>query len=139
MQTVSRLFCCSRLPRDCDAQAAWRFNWVKGETLTSKVEHVTTVDETIAGKKNDITSKLLIAKRWRVLDVDAQGTATLEQSLASLRNEQFRPGGEKLLFDSLNLDTSTPELTRNDEVHQPARGDDPRRHFRPCRRNEVGA
>jgi hypothetical protein len=94
-----------------DAQtAAWRFNFEKGEVLTTKVEHVTVVTEVISGKKSDITSKLTIVKRWRVLDVDAQGTATLEQSLASLRNEQTRPGGDTLLFDSANPDKGTPEL-----------------------------
>lgn len=93
-----------------DAQTAWRFKWTKGETLTTKVDHVTAVTETIGGKKSEITSKLTIVKRWRVLDVDAQGTATLEQSIASLRNEQTRPGGDVLLFDSTNLEKSTPEL-----------------------------
>jgi hypothetical protein len=93
-----------------EAQTPWLFRWTKGEILTTNVEHVTLVAETIAGKKSDITSKLSIVKRWRVLDVDAQGTATLEQSLASMRNEQVRPGGDTLLFDSNNLDKSTPEL-----------------------------
>lgn len=93
-----------------DAQTAWRFRWTKGETLTTKVDHVTAVTETIGGKKSEITSKLNIVKRWRVVDVDEKGNATLEQSLASLRNEQTRPGGDVLLFDSTNLDKSTPEL-----------------------------
>ncbi len=92
------------------AQTTWRFRFEKGETIATKIEHVTSVAETVAGKKTDITSKLTIVKRWRVLDVDAQGTATLEQSLASLRNEQTRAGGETLLFDSTDLDKSTPEL-----------------------------
>ncbi len=98
------------LAASADAQSAWQFRFEKGETITTKIEHVTAVTETIAGKKSDITSKLSIVKRWRVLDVDAQGVATLEQSLVSLRNEQTRPGGDVLLFDSSDLDKSTPEL-----------------------------
>jgi hypothetical protein len=96
-----------------DAQA-WRFQFQKGEALTTKVEHGTLVSETVAGRKTDITSKLLIVKRWKVVDIDAQGTATLEQTLLSMRNEQTRPGAdmkpETLLFDSNNLAQSTPEL-----------------------------
>lgn len=88
---------------------AWQFRWEKGDVIVSKVEHQTLVVETIAGKPSEITSKLTITKKWRVVDVDSEGTATLEQSLVSLRNEQSRPGS-KLLFDSDNPDVGTPEL-----------------------------
>lgn len=93
-----------------DAQNAWRFNWQKGQTHVTKVEHVTAVTETIDGKASDITSRLTIVKQWRVLDVESDGSATLEQSLTSLRNEQTRPGGDVLLFDSNNVEKSTKEL-----------------------------
>lgn len=91
------------------AQTAWQFSWEKGQVLTTKVEHDTAVTETISGKPNEITSKLAITKQWRVLEVDAQGTATIEQSLTSMRNEQSRPGSN-LVFDSSDPEKSTPEL-----------------------------
>ena len=92
-----------------DAQA-WRFNFEKGQTLTSKVDHVTAVVETVDGKATNITSKLSVVKQWRVLDVDSQGVATLEQSLVSLRSEQTRPDGDVLVFDSSNVEKSSKEL-----------------------------
>jgi hypothetical protein len=92
------------------AQTPWTFRWEKGQVITTKVDHVTAVTETIQGKALDITSKLQIVKRWKVLDVDAQGAATLEQSITSLRNEQSRTNGGTLLFDSANPEKSTPEL-----------------------------
>lgn len=88
----------------------WAFRWTKGETLDYRVRHVTAVTETVGGRASETSAKLDIGKRWRVLDVDAAGTATLELSLFAMRNEQKRPGGDVLLFDSDKLDASTPEL-----------------------------
>lgn len=92
-----------------NAQSPWLFTWEKDQVLTTRVEHVTAVTETLANKPSEIVSKLMITKQWRVVDVDAQGNATLEQSLTSLRNEQLRPGST-LLFDSNDVEKSTPEL-----------------------------
>lgn len=90
--------------------APWKFQWQKGQVLTYRAEHITTVGETIKGTKVETQSKLKLVKRWQVAEVDDKGVATLELSLAALRNEQKRPNGEVLLFDSDNLDKSTPEL-----------------------------
>jgi hypothetical protein len=97
------------LAAHADAQTAWTFSWARGQVLTTRVEHTTAVTETISGAPNEITSKLVITKNWRVLDVDADGNATIEQSLSSLKNEQNRPGSA-LVFDSNDLAKSTPEL-----------------------------
>jgi hypothetical protein len=90
--------------------AAWRFRWRTGDVLTYQVEHVTSVAETVGGNTVQTGVKLTLVKRWRVLDVDAQGVATLELSLQAMRNEQARPSGETVLFDSSAPDKSTPEL-----------------------------
>jgi len=90
--------------------APWRFQWRQGETLTYRANHVTTVQEVVDGAKAETQSKLTLVKQWRVTDVDANGVATLNLSLAALRHEQIRPNGEKLLFDSADLEKSTPEL-----------------------------
>src|SRR5262245_10001371 len=90
--------------------APWRFQWRKGETLTYRANHVTTVQEVVDGAKAETQSKLTLVKQWRVTDVDSNGVATLNLSLAALRHEQIRPNGEKLLFDSADLEKSTPEL-----------------------------
>jgi hypothetical protein len=90
--------------------APWRFQWRKGETLTYRANHVTTVQEVVDGAKVETQSKLTLVKQWRVVDVDAKDIATLHLNLAALRHEQTRPNGEKLLFDSADPEKSTPEL-----------------------------
>lgn len=92
------------------AQTPWRYKWEKGQVLTYKTQHVTNVVETLEKSKVEIGSRLTLLKRWVVTEVDAQGNATLEMSLVAMRNEQTRPNGEKLLFDSENVANSTPAL-----------------------------
>jgi hypothetical protein len=91
-------------------EAPWRYHWQKGQTLTYRADHVTKVNEVVEGAKVETMAKLNLVKQWKVVDVDPNGVATLELTLAALRTEQTRPNGESLLFDSANLDKSTPEL-----------------------------
>jgi hypothetical protein len=92
------------------AQVPWQFQWKKGQTLTYKIKHVTSVVETLEKGANTSNSQLDLVNRWQVADVDAKGIATLNLTLVSMRNEQKRAGGDILLFDSQNLEKSTPEL-----------------------------
>src|SRR5262245_53650121 len=98
------------LPVAAGAQTPWQFRWEKGAKLDYKVEHLTQVAEVVDGKKVESKSRLNLVKRWAVLEVDPKGVATVELKLMALRNEQTRPGGDTLLFDSQDLDKSTPEL-----------------------------
>jgi hypothetical protein len=91
-------------------ETSWQFRWQKGQVLTYKAEHKTNVEEMAEGAKVTTTSKLNVIKRWQVVDSDAQGNGTLQLTLTSMRNEQTRPNGETVLFDSDNLDKSTPDL-----------------------------
>ena len=88
----------------------WRFQWQQGQVLNYRVEHSTDVAETVGGKMTRTMAKVDLVKRWEVLSVDSEGTATIRLSITAMRNEQTRPNGEKLLFDSQALDKSTPEL-----------------------------
>lgn len=92
------------------AAQAWQFRWQKDQVLSYKVKHHTVVAEVLDGNKVESDSTLDLVKQWQVVDVDPQGVATLRMALASMRSEQKRPGGDSLLFDSQNLDRSTPEL-----------------------------
>ncbi len=92
------------------AQAPWQFRWEKGQTLVYRVKHVTNVYEIAEGSKVESASNLSLVKRWTVAEVDQQGVATLQLAIVAMRNEQKRPNGETLLYDSANLDKSTPEL-----------------------------
>src|SRR5262245_56033690 len=90
--------------------AAWRFRWQNGQVLYYRVDHTTTVSETVSGNKVVTGSKLSLIKRWDVSAVDDKGVATLRLSVTAMRHEQSRPNGETLMFDSANPDKSTPEL-----------------------------
>lgn len=92
------------------AQSAWQFRFKKDQSLTYRITHNTEVAEVVKGVKTESSSQLTIMKRWRVVEVDSQGTATLEQLLVAMKNRQTRPNKEVLLFDSENLDQSTPEM-----------------------------
>jgi hypothetical protein len=99
---------CAALPGF--AQVPWQFKWQKGQSLTYKIKHVTSVVETLENAKNTSNSSLDLVNRWHVTELDAKGIATLSLTLVSMRNEQKRANGESLVFDSDNPDKSSPEL-----------------------------
>jgi hypothetical protein len=88
----------------------WRFHWKPGEVLSYRVEQTTSVSETAEGKTAETKSKLNNVKRWQVLGVDADGVATLQYTLASLRLETTAPAGDVLVFDSADPEHSDPQL-----------------------------
>jgi hypothetical protein len=92
------------------AAQAQQFRFTKGETLAYRVKHDTTVTEVVDGAQRQFKSHLELLKQYRVADVDAQGVATLEYSLAAMRSEQTRPSGDVLRFDSTDPAKSTTEL-----------------------------
>ncbi len=92
------------------AQTAWQFRWQTGQVFTYRVEHLSTVTDTFGEGKDETKTTLNLTKRWQVMDVDATGVATLQLSLTALRSETTKASGEVLLFDSANLDKSTPEM-----------------------------
>jgi hypothetical protein len=90
--------------------ATARLRWEKGQVLVYKVEQTTVATDAVGDKKVETKTQLNLVKRWQVMSVDAAGVATLQLSLNSLRLETTVPGGDPLLFDSANLDKSTPEM-----------------------------
>jgi hypothetical protein len=90
---------------------SWQFHWRQGQVLTYRIEHSTRATETVSQNRFEVSSKLNLVKRWQVQAVDDKGVATLQMSLVSMRNEQVRPNGEVLLFDSANPDKNTPGLS----------------------------
>ncbi len=52
----------------------WQFRWQKGQVLTYKAEHKTSVEEVVEKSKAASGSKLSVVKRWQVAEVDAKGT-----------------------------------------------------------------
>jgi hypothetical protein len=91
-------------------QTPWQFHWEKGQTLVYQVRHDTTVTEVVDGRTQEFKSQLDLRKRYRVTEVNDQGIATLEYSVIAMRNEQTRPNGDVLRFDSADASKSTPGL-----------------------------
>ncbi len=92
------------------AQAPIRLRWQTGQVLLYKVEQSIAVTEVAGEKKVETTIKLHHTKRWQVLAVDANGVATVQNSLVALRHETLTSDGKMLLYDSAKPDKSTPEL-----------------------------
>lgn len=89
--------------------APWRYHWQTGQVLVYKVEQTTAAKETVAESTEETKTRLNLTKRWQVVNVDSAGVATLQLSLAALRSETIRPGGDVILFDSIKTDNA-PEL-----------------------------
>ena len=94
------------------AQAPTRFRWQSGQVLVYRAEHATIASYTMGDTKSETQTKLVLTKRWQVLDVDAAGVATLQLSLPALTFEAVTPGGEKLSFDSANPDKSSEQMRK---------------------------
>jgi hypothetical protein len=104
------LACLALAPAAAAQTAPWRFRWQAEQVLTYRVEHVTTITQVVGDRKDTVAHKLRLVKRWQVQEVDAAGVATLQLSLAALRNEITRPSGEVMVFDSADPDKSDPDL-----------------------------
>lgn len=92
------------------AQTPWRLRWQPGQVLTYRVEQVTSATDIAPDSKVETATRLNLVKRWQVLAVDAQGVGTLQLSTPVLRIETTTPKGEVLLFDSADLEKSTPQM-----------------------------
>ncbi len=86
------------------------YQWKKGLSLVYQEEQSTKVKETLSGSSRSSGNYLKLTKVWTVTEVDSKGIATLQLSLRSLRMETTPSSGEKLVFDSDQLDKSNPQL-----------------------------
>jgi hypothetical protein len=93
--------------------AAWQFRSRPGQTISYRVEQVTSATEVIGGNQTATRTKLNLVKRWKNLGAEAGKPGTkFVLSLAALRIETSKADGGVLLFDSDDLARSTPELRK---------------------------
>ncbi len=96
-----------------------RFKWQAGQVLHYSVEQVTTVTETTLDETTNkpvtggTLTRLNLTKRWDVKAIDPAGAATLELSIAAMRQELARPGaidkdGKPTVIKTV-VDSATPE------------------------------
>src|SRR3954447_875090 len=92
------------------AAPAPQFRWKAGQVLTYRVSQSTEAVETLKDQTLTTTSRLDVVKRWQVVDVAADGTATLQMTLTRLRMENKPPAGDPILFDSSDPAKSHEQL-----------------------------
>jgi hypothetical protein len=92
-----------------------RFHWQTGQVLVYRTEHNTVASYVMGDNKSETKTRVQSSKRWQVMGVDAAGVATLQMSLTALFFETIPPSGDPLVFDSANLDKSTPALRKQYE------------------------
>jgi hypothetical protein len=86
-----------------------------GETLSYHLVQITKVTEVVLDEKTakpeevEATTKVDLVRKWKVVDVDDKGVATLEMSIASMRFER-KSGTEEDVFDSSKPD----DLNKNE-------------------------
>jgi hypothetical protein len=92
-----------------------RFRFQKGETLSYHVVQTTRIIDTALEEKTEkplvveATTKIDLVRKWKVIDVDEKGIATIEMSIASMRLER-KCGKDEDVFDSAKPD----ELNKNE-------------------------
>jgi hypothetical protein len=91
--------------------AAWQFRAPPGQTLTYRVEQITSATEFIGGNKISTTTKVNLVKRWQSIGPEQGKPGTkVALSLTSLNIQTTKANGEVLTFDSTDPAKSTPEL-----------------------------
>jgi hypothetical protein len=92
-----------------------RFKFRKGETLTYHLVQTTKVTESVPDEKGsktadiEATTRLDLMRNWQVVEVDANGVATLEMRITSMRMNR-NSGGDEDVFDSSKPD----DLNKNE-------------------------
>ncbi|WP_020468971.1 hypothetical protein [Zavarzinella formosa] len=87
-----------------------RFKFKTGETLQYHIDQKTEITETVIDEKTSkpetkkVATALDLVRQWKVSDVDAKGTATLEMSIIKMRWEQKVGEAEADVFDSAKPD-----------------------------------
>ena len=109
---LATLVACCLVGSWASAQSATpaKMAWQVGQVYSYKVEHTTQATDSVGDSRSETKSVMRVVRNWKCSAVDTAGVATLEMSLSSMYQERTTPTGDTLLFDSENLDKSTPAL-----------------------------
>ncbi len=91
--------------------AGFKLKWpAPGAFLVYKVDYSTTQTHTLKEATSTAKSVVVVTRRWEVASVDADGAATLKNSITAMRQERTTGGGNVWKYDSENPKESTPEM-----------------------------
>jgi len=97
------------------AEQPARFKFSKGQELTYNVVQTTKASETLIDEKTnkpvetENLTKHTVVRRWKAVDVDQAGVATLQMTILSLKWERKLPDGKMDVFDSTKPDKLNEE------------------------------
>jgi len=86
-----------------------RYNFVKGETLHWKVEHLGTTETTIQGNTQSSESRSVSTKVWEITGVDSKGNMTLVHKVANVDMWQKLSDRPEIRYNSKKDKTAPPE------------------------------
>jgi hypothetical protein len=81
-----------------------------GGTLSYKVAYSTQQTHTLNDTTSVARSVVKVTRQWKVVAVDAAGTATLAMSITSMIQERTTTSGGEWKFDSADPKSGTPEM-----------------------------
>jgi hypothetical protein len=93
------------------APVSLKLRWpAPGGAMLYRVEYTTTQTHKLKETVSEAKSSSVVTRRWEVAAVDAEGCATLRNSITTLRQERTTGSGSVWKFDSESPKDSTPEM-----------------------------
>jgi hypothetical protein len=87
-------------PRSASAQKRLRWTLEPGETVKVQFSQVMDTEASIQSAVLQSTVQMSMAMKWHVLNVDAEGTAEMAQSIEQLKIVMNSPGAGEVSYDS---------------------------------------
>src|SRR6187455_3454005 len=87
-------------PSCASGQTTLAWNWAPGQQLDLQMEQAAVSTTMLEGRELPGRSTAALRLAWRVLEVNAQNEATIEQAIAALRLSVEIPGEAAMKFDT---------------------------------------
>lgn len=104
-------------PQESSHQLRYRFQ--AGQVLDFEIIQQTTVESTAMGQSSEASVRNQSQRRWKILEVDAEGVATIEVTTLRLQMRS-REGGKVIEYDSADPEKQPEEFkTLKDVIGKP--------------------
>lgn len=92
------------------AEGPARFQFRRGQVLQYRVEQASTATDTLGDLRSTVSIRVEQIKQWQVLQVEPDGTATVQLSVPRLKVQHRLPNGEVWEYDSASPDAGAEAL-----------------------------
>lgn len=93
-----------------------RYQFAPGQVLRYQISQDAQVERTVGDNTQKMTSRGSSIRQRKVLEVDAQGNASVELSLIQVKLEATLPGSPPLRFDSEKPEQASPAFAKYREI-----------------------